>query len=123
MYDDRYDPVAVRAARRAVEVHHPSAMISLRVESGTKIVPLSASIAYASASPVLRCLAANIDCWPVLAAGLFVVEELTLHLRSTSAITVCHEAAQALDYALGGGLHLSGTDTRIRRAFTVREDS
>ena len=50
-------------------------------------------------------------------AGLFVVEERTVYLRSTSPMTVAHEFAHALDCALGGGVYLSGVDPRVRRAF------
>jgi hypothetical protein len=50
-------------------------------------------------------------------AGLFVVEERTVYLRSTSPMTVAHEFAHALDCSLGGGVYLSGVDPRIRRAF------
>jgi hypothetical protein len=45
------------------------------------------------------------------------VESALFFLRSTSPMTVCHEAAHALDYALVGGVYLSGFDPRVRRTF------
>jgi len=42
---------------------------------------------------VLRRLASGVDDWPVPPAGLFVVEERTIYLRSTSPMTVAHEFA------------------------------
>ena len=50
-------------------------------------------------------------------AGLFVVEERTVYLRSTSAMTVAHEFGHALDCALGDGVYRSGYDPQIRAAF------
>jgi hypothetical protein len=35
-------------------------------------------------SPVLRRIVAGVDAWPIPPAGLFVVEERTIYLRSTS---------------------------------------
>ncbi|MEO7038929.1 MAG: hypothetical protein ABI186_02740, partial [Candidatus Elarobacter sp.] len=72
---------------------------------------------YCDRSRTLRRLASSVDGWPVPPAGLFVVEERVVYLRSTSAMTVAHEFAHALDCALGGGVYLSGIDPRIRRAF------
>jgi hypothetical protein len=54
---------------------------------------------------------------PIPPAGLFVVKERTMYLRSFSAMTVAHEFAHALHCALGGGVYLSGVDPRIRRTF------
>ena len=68
-------------------------------------------------SPALRRLGAGVDRWPIPPAGLFVVEERTIYLRSISPMTIAHEFAHALDCALGGGVYLSGVDPRIRRAF------
>ncbi len=85
--------------------------------AGIRIVALGRGEGYRDRSHVLRRLAAGVDDWPIPPAGLFVVEERTMYLRSASAMTVAHEFAHALDCALGGGIYLSGVDPRIRRAF------
>lgn len=46
-----------------------------------------------------------------------MVEERTVYLRSTSAMTVAHEFGHALDCALGDGIYRSGYDPEIRAAF------
>ncbi len=84
---------------------------------GTRIVHLNDGEGYASRSRVLRRLGARVDDWPLPPAGLFVVEERTIYLRSLSPMTVAHEFAHALDCALGGGVYLSGIDPRVREAF------
>jgi hypothetical protein len=76
--------------------------------------PLRSTPSWTASVPAL---AAGVDSWPVPPAGLFVVEERTVYLRSSSPMTVAHEFAHALDCALGGGVYLSGVDPRIRRAF------
>jgi hypothetical protein len=98
---DGYGPGARRVAERA----------------GTRVVVLAPGQRFGERSPVLRRLAAGVDAWPLPPAGLFVVEERTIYLRSTSAMTVAHEFGHALDCALGGGVYLSSIDPRIRRAF------
>ncbi|GAC1538240.1 MAG: hypothetical protein NVS2B17_11950 [Candidatus Velthaea sp.] len=90
---------------------------TLAREAGMRIVMLGARERYCDRSRALRRLAAGVDDWPMPPAGLFVVEERTVYLRSWSAMTVAHEFAHALDCALGGGIYLSGVDPRIRRAF------
>jgi len=84
---------------------------------GIRIVPLSASQRYRDASVALRRLGADVDAWPVPPAGLFVVEEKTVYLRSATPMTVAHEFAHGLDCALGEGVYRSGYDTAIRSAF------
>src|SRR6202163_4717009 len=98
---DRFGPGALRVATSA----------------GVRLVHLLGNEAYRDRSRALRRLASGVDDWPVPPAGLFVVEERTIYLRSTSPMTVAHEFAHALDCALGGGVYLSGVDPRIRRAF------
>jgi hypothetical protein len=92
---------------------------ALRVAAAieTRLIHLARSETYRARSRTLRRLAAGVDDWPVPPAGLFVVEERTVYLRSTSPMTVAHEFAHALDCALGGGVYLSGVDPRIRQAF------
>ena len=89
---------------------------------GVRIVPLPKSRRYNDASPSLRRLGVDVDAWPVPPAGLFVVEERTVYLRSATPMTVAHEFAHGLDCALGGGVYRSGYDLAIRRAFAGARD-
>ncbi len=84
-----------------------------------RIVALSRAERYRDASPSLRRLGVDVDAWPVPPAGLFVVEERTVYLRSASPMTVAHEFAHGLDCALGGGVYRSGYDGTIRRSFAI----
>ena len=84
---------------------------------GVRVVPLASTRRYAEASASLRRLGVDVDVWPVPPAGLFVVEERTVYLRSATPMTVAHEFAHALDCALGSGVYRSGYDANIRRAF------
>ncbi|GAC1387966.1 MAG: hypothetical protein NVSMB31_01170 [Vulcanimicrobiaceae bacterium] len=87
------------------------------VAHGIRVVPLARGQRYDDASTALRRLNAGIDEWPAPPAGLFVVEERSVYLRSYSAMTVAHEFGHALDCALGDGVYLSGTDPHLRRIF------
>jgi len=86
-------------------------------ERSIGVVPLARAQRYRDASASLRRLGVDVDCWPLPPAGLFVVEERTIYLRSATPMTVAHEFAHGLDCALGGGVYRSGYDTSIRRAF------
>ncbi len=89
-----------------------------RVAEAKAIVrPLKGAELYTEASPALRRLGIDVDAWPAPPAGLFVVEERTVYLRSCSPMTIAHEFGHAIDCALGGGAYLSGIDPEIRRAF------
>lgn len=81
------------------------------------VAPLHRGETYGEASPALARLGIDVDSWPAPPAGLFVVEERTVYLRSRSAMTVAHEFGHALDCALGGGVYRSGIDPQIRRLF------
>jgi hypothetical protein len=72
---------------------------------------------YRDASSVLRRLGVEVDAWPIPPAGLFVMEERSIYLRSSGPMAIAHEFGHALDCALGGGLYLSGYDSEIRQAF------
>jgi hypothetical protein len=72
---------------------------------------------YRDASCALARLGIDVDAWPAPPAGLFVVEERALYLRSRGAMTVAHEFGHALDCALGGGIYRSGVDPRVRALF------
>lgn len=82
-----------------------------------RVAPLHRGERYRDASPALARLGIDVDVWPAPPAGLFVVEERTVYLRSRSAMTVAHEFGHALDCALGGGVYRSGIDPQIRRLF------
>jgi hypothetical protein len=86
-------------------------------ERDTRVAPLHRGEQYRDASPALARLGIDVDAWPAPPAGLFVVEERTVYLRSRSAMTVAHEFGHALDCALGGGVYRSGVDPQIRRMF------
>ena len=73
---------------------------------------------YARASASLARLGLDVDAWPAPPAGLFVVEERTVYLRSCSPMTIAHEFGHALDCVLGGGIYLSGIDPAIRECFS-----
>ena len=85
--------------------------------NGIRIVPLARDQRYREASAALARLGVDVDGWPAPPAGLFVVEERTVYLRSRSAMTVAHEFGHALDCALGGGVYRSSTDPALQRLF------
>lgn len=85
---------------------------------GIRIVPLAAAERYDVRSSALRRLGVDVDAWPAPPAGLFVVEERAVYLRSRSPMTVAHEFGHALDCALGGGVYRSSIDPVLRRCFT-----
>ncbi|MGR4065989.1 MAG: hypothetical protein ACLQPV_11150 [Vulcanimicrobiaceae bacterium] len=86
-------------------------------EHGIRIVPLAHGQPYRAASRALVRLGIDVDAWPAPPAGLFVVEERTVYLRSRSPMTVAHEFGHALDCALGGGVYRSGIDPALRAIF------
>jgi len=122
----RFFPRALSAAARsaidAVLDRFPSHLVARLVDAGTTIVPLAAGERYSDVSGALRRLGVDVDAWPLPPAGLFVVEERTLYLRSTNGMTVAHELGHALDCALGAGVYRSGFDPAIRRAFSQARD-
>lgn len=85
--------------------------------AGTRIVPLQRGERYAQRSQALARLAVDVDAWPAPPAGLFVVEERTIYLRSRSPMTVAHEFGHALDCALGNGVYHSSSSTELRSLF------
>jgi hypothetical protein len=113
--------VSGRASRAIVStLHHFGApALQYAAHRGIRIVPLGRRRRYCDASNALRRLGVDVDAWPVPPAGLFVVEERTVYLRSSSPMTVAHEFGHALDCALGGGVYRSGYDPQIRAAFAA----
>jgi hypothetical protein len=87
---------------------HP---LRFALRQGIRVVPLDRHESYHARSPALRRLGIDVDAWPAPPAGLFVVEERSVYLRSRSAMTVAHECA------LGGGVYRSGIDPVLRRLF------
>lgn len=110
------EPIAATAVELVIRRFGAGA-IATAERAGVHIVVLETGERFGDRSPVLRRLAASVDGWPIPPAGLFVVEERTIYLRSISPMTIAHEFAHALDCALGGGVYLSGVNPRIRRAF------
>jgi hypothetical protein len=103
-------------------VRFESGALQFALERGTRIAPLRRGERYREASPALARMGIDVDLWPAPPAGLFVVEERTVYLRSRSAMTVAHEFGHALDCALGGGVYRSGIDPELRRLFTAATD-
>ncbi len=87
-------------------------------DAGIRVLLLRPGESYRDASATLARLGIDVDAWPAPPAGLFVVEERSLYLRSRSPMTVAHEFGHALDCALGGGVYRSGVDPRVRALFT-----
>jgi hypothetical protein len=91
--------------------------IAFAHRNAIRIVPLGRKELYHQRSAALRRLGVNVDAWPAPPAGLFVVEERTVYLRSHSPMTVAHEFGHALDCALGDGVYRSGIDPQVRTLF------
>lgn len=92
--------------------------ISFAHRARIRVVPLARAERYDQRSAALRRLGVDVDAWPAPPAGLFVVEERTMYLRSHSPMTVAHEFGHALDCALGEGVYRSSTDPVLRKLFT-----
>ena len=82
---------AARVAIDAVLDRFGPGPLRVAAVAGTRLVHLRDADRYRDRSPVLRRLASGVDDWPVPPAGLFVVEERTIYLRSTSVMTVARE--------------------------------
>src|SRR5580698_380899 len=110
------DPLVVRDLEAALRCFGERALrFAARAE--IRIVLLTEDERYTDASPALRRLGIELDDWPAPPAGLFVVEERKMYLRSCSPMTVAHEFGHALDCALGGGVYRSGIDPQVRALF------
>ena len=92
-------------------------LLDRTVAAGCRIRVLASGERYCDASAALRRLGANVDGWPVAPAGLFVVNERTVYLRSLGPMTIGHEVGHAIDCALGDGVYRSGVDPAIRAAY------
>ncbi|MGB6986932.1 MAG: hypothetical protein WBD74_13260 [Candidatus Aquilonibacter sp.] len=109
-------PVGASAIAATLE-QFGAAALRFALDHQTHVASLHRGETYREASPALARLGIDVDSWPAPPAGLFVVEERTVYLRSRSAMTVAHEFGHALDCALGGGVYRSGIDPQIRRLF------
>ncbi len=88
------------------------------LDGGVNVVPLPQGARYRELSHALARLGIDVDAWPAPPAGLFVVEERAVYVRSRSPMTVTHEFGHALDCVLGGGVYRSGIDPVIRGCFS-----
>jgi hypothetical protein len=91
--------------------------LAYALRSRIRVMLLRSGELYREASRTLSRLGIDVDRWPAPPAGLFVVEERSLYLRSRSPMTVAHEFGHALDCALGGGVYRSGIDPQVRALF------
>lgn len=89
------------------------------IAGGVTVVPLPRGARYRELSRALARLGIDVDAWPAPPAGLFVVEERAVYLRSRSPMTIAHEFGHALDCVLGGGVYRSGIDPIVRGAFAA----
>ncbi len=92
-------------------------ILEFTASKGITVHPLGSGETYVKASPALARLGIDVDTWPAPPAGLFVVEERTVYIRSRSEMTIAHEFGHALDCALGDGIYRSGVHPVIRRCF------
>jgi hypothetical protein len=111
------DDVATRTRIEGWLAHMGADVCALLAANNVKITVLQSRQLFGDVSLTLRRLGAGVDRWPVPPAGLFVVEERSLILRSTSNMTFFHEIGHALDLCLGGGVYRSGIDPQFRRRF------
>jgi hypothetical protein len=109
---ERSDGVARTLARFG------SGALRFALRHAVSVVPLPSGERYRDRSPALARMGIDVDAWPAPPAGLFVVEERRVYLRSRSPMTVAHEFGHALDCALGGGVYRSGIDPNLRAIFT-----
>ncbi len=98
---------------------YPIPLLERLVAVGCRVRPLVKTERYRDVSLALRRLGVDVDTWPVPPAGLFVVEERAVYLRSLSVMTIGHEVAHAIDCALGDGIYRSSYDLKIRAAFAA----
>lgn len=117
LVDTRFSSAVAGIVKTLERFGSPAIAFALR--AGIRVVPLRRTQRYAEASPALQRLNVAVDDWPAPPAGLFVVEERSVYLRSRSPMTVAHEFGHALDCALGGGFYLSGVDPRVRELFSA----
>ena len=97
---------------------YPERLHNLCEQAGIKVYILADDELYREASPVLDRYGIEVDKWPIPPAGLFVVEERQVYLRSIGPMTVAHEYGHAIDCALGEGTYFSSTSIKVRRCYS-----
>lgn len=116
LIDTRFASPVAAIARTLERFGAPALRFAHR--AGVRVVPLRPRQRYQEASSALRRLEIAVDDWPAPPAGLFVVEERSVYLRSRSPMTVAHEFGHALDCALGSGIYFSGIDPTLKHLFS-----
>lgn len=101
----------------AALARYPVHLLAKAQAAGTTVRPLAQGERFTHASPALRRLGVDVDAWPAPPAGLFVVAERCLYLRSQSPMTVAHEFGHALDCALGDGIYRTAYDSTLQTFF------
>src|ERR1700680_39888 len=93
--------VSARAARTisATLARFGEPALRYAATKGIRIVPLTSRRRYSEASTALRRLGVDVDAWPVPPAGLFVVEERTVYLRSASPMTGADAFGPRIEFA------------------------
>jgi hypothetical protein len=102
-----------------LEEHVPTPVLSFLVAAGCVVRVLPDGVRYRDASPALARLGVDVDAWPVPPAGLTVVEERTIYVRSADRMVVVHEVGHLVDLALGGGIYCSSQRDDVRAAFSA----
>jgi hypothetical protein len=113
------DDAPTRALIESWFAHMGHDVCDVLADHGVTITVLRDGESFGAASPALRRLGAGVDRWPIPPAGLFVVEERAVILRSVSGMTFFHEVQHAIDLCLGGGVYRSGVDPRFRKRFNA----
>jgi hypothetical protein len=92
---------------------------ALRLVAATdiRIRVLGAHETYQSVSTALQRLEVPAYTWEFPPAGIFVVNERRMYLRSVTPMTIAHEFGHALDCALGAGSYHSTTSASINGYF------
>lgn len=120
LVDDRFNigATAIEALTKIVTLY-PQPVLQYLANANVRVVPLGRDVRYDEASPELKRLGVDVDAWPAHPAGLFVVQERTVYLRSFSEMTVIHELGHACDLALGGDVYRSSTDPTLKEIFAT----
>lgn len=111
------EPPDRKLIEEVLQSHFPQLTLQFAASKGIQIHALSAGQKYDEASPALKRMGLDVDSWPSPPAGLFVVEERTLYIKSRSRMTIVHEFGHALDCAIGDGTYHSGVNPEIRKCF------
>lgn len=97
--------------------------LQLATRACIRVVPLRKGEQYGTASREIADMGASIDNWPTPPAGIFVVRERCVYLRSYSPMCASHEFSHALDCALGQhGRYHSASDPDIANAFAAARE-